>query len=601
MLSALTGSLRLLRPRERFIVAVLATATLFLNALDIVAISLIGVIGGVAVGEISSGLTSWIPSDLGTYDVMLYLLLVAAALFTLKTLAGILIARLREQFLASLETKFSADIVRHFFSGGLAVLKSTPKSDLEWAVLRSTRIAFGKMIGITLSLFSEVSLAIAILVLFLVVDWKSGVAVFLYFALILLAFHLASRRAMRKTGAGFTKGSVGVAQHMTDLVAAYKETFVLGRVSFFIDRIITARRLVAASQARQSYLEAIPRLIVELGLIVGAIGFLIFQLASNEGEPNLAVVGVFIVGSLRMMSALLPIQRGFMQLKFEAPQAAAAQSILWSAANKSVVPNPVRAGSLDSFDGSKALAVEVSDVCFSYTDRDSHQPVLEDVNLEITAGQTVAVIGKSGAGKSTLMDLILGLQAPVSGRVRIAGKDPKEILEHHPGLIGYVPQKPGLVSGSIRDNIALGVSPEAVDEHLLWEAVDSADIRSFIDSLPYGIESDIGSHADALSGGQTQRIGLARALYNRPRLLVLDEATSALDADTEATISSSLGLSSEERTTIIVAHRLSTIQGVDLVFVMENGRVIASGELNDLRKRVPLVRRYIELMSFIDG
>jgi ABC-type bacteriocin/lantibiotic exporters, contain an N-terminal double-glycine peptidase domain len=233
-----------------------------------------------------------------------------------------------------------------------------------------------------------------------------------------------------------------------------------------------------------------------------------------------------------------------MELRFYAPQALGAQSIIRDALTtemeKPKQENRLAANtSSEVVSAQKALAVEVAGVSFSYTDRGVTDPVLRDISLTIEPGQTVAFIGPSGAGKSTLVDLILGLHEPSSGQILCDGVPPKEYRAAKPGVIGYVPQKPGLVSGSVRENVALGLRPKEVDEEALVQALEQAEIAEFVDSLPQGVDSSLGHHVDSLSGGQIQRIGLARALYTKPRLLVLDEATSALDAEIEASITSS--------------------------------------------------------------
>ena len=241
--------------------------------------------------------------------------------------------------------------------------------------------------------------------------------------------------------------------------------------------------------------------------------------------------------------------------------------------------------------------MEVSAVSFSYTDRGVSDPVLLDISLTIEPGQTVAFIGPSGAGKSTLIDLILGLHEPSNGRILCGGVPPKEYRTVKPGVIGYVPQKPGLVSGSVRENVALGLRPEEVDEEALTQALERAEIADFVNSLPHGVDSSLGHHVDSISGGQIQRIGLARALYTKPRLLALDEATSALDAEVEASITSSLKNLNQETTIIIVAHRLSTVQDADVVIAMDGGKIVGSGSFKELQESSPLVRKYVSLMT----
>jgi ATP-binding cassette subfamily C protein len=157
-----------------------------------------------------------------------------------------------------------------------------------------------------------------------------------------------------------------------------------------------------------------------------------------------------------------------------------------------------------------------------------------------------------------------------------------------------------LVSGTIEQNIALGVPFEEIDQVALWAAINAAKLSELVSSLPDGVKSSLGKQSDSLSGGQLQRLGLARALYTNPRLLVLDEATSALDAETEATISESLALLKGHTTLIVVAHRLSTVQKADVIHVLAEGLIIASGTFQELRNGSPLVKRYVQLMSFDD-
>jgi ATP-binding cassette subfamily C protein len=176
--------------------------------------------------------------------------------------------------------------------------------------------------------------------------------------------------------------------------------------------------------------------------------------------------------------------------------------------------------------------------------------------------------------------------------------EPGELREKSPGLMAYVPQKPGLVDGSIAQNVALGVPPEERDEGAIWSALERAQLAPHVSGMENTIHSSLGSHSDGLSGGQIQRLGLARALYTNPSLIILDEATSALDAATEASIAGAIQALGRDTTVIVIAHRLSTIQHADQVHVMENGEIIASGTFKEVRKNVPLIEEYVKLMSF---
>lgn len=601
MIAAVTGSWQLLSRRRKIGLVLLAVGNLFLNLLDIVAISLIGVIGAIALGG-----TARLPfievRGEETGEVIALLMAVAGVLFLLKTATGVFLAKTQFMFLARIETGFSERIARHVLGADLSEVKRYSRSDLEWSVLRSTDIAFSRILGMTLVFVAQAGLALFILGLFAYTDWVSALLILVYFSIVLGLLQLFSHRKSKINGANVSQGSVSVGQAITDAVVAFKEITVLSRLDFFVKKIHDARSRVAIGNAIQLYLQSIPRLIVELALILGALGFVVVQSIRNDGGPDFGVLSIFIVGSLRMTTAVLPLQGALVSLKFFAPQALGAQTIIRETLtfdneklDHESSSYPIRSEYQDT--GQRGLTVEVAGVNFSFTDRDTAAPVLHDVSLMIQPGQTVAFIGPSGAGKSTLVDLILGLHTPVSGRILCNGVPPREYRTATPGVIGYVPQKPGLVSGSVRQNVALGLLPEEIDEEALAQALEQAEIDEFVKSLPTGVDSSLGYHADSLSGGQIQRIGLARALYTKPRLLVLDEATSALDAETEASITASLRKLGNETTIIIVAHRLPTIQDADVIIVMDAGRIVATGSFKDLQESSSLVRKYVSLMT----
>lgn len=601
MISSVLGSWRLLSGVNRLILSVFAFGTLCLNLLDIVAISLLGAIGAIAFG----GTINFPFVDLSAFElseIIAYLLGLTAALFTVKTVAGVLLSKHQFKFLARVETEYSSIISRHVLGADLTTLKSHTRADLEWSILRSTENAFSGVVGRSLILVSEAGLALLILSLFVYTDWFSALMVLVYFIVVLGALDLFSNKLSKKTGSDVTLGSVSVVQALVDSIVAIKEISVLSRLDFFLERIRDARARVAFGRATQNYIQAIPRLVIELALIWGAIGFVVFQSLRNNGDLDFGLLSIFVVGGLRMMSALLPLQRAFMDLRFLAAQASGAQEIIREAIALKGQEIEQHTLSVESDPPQEllvrqALEVEVKDVSFSYPDRASSEAVLQNINLVVYPGQTLALIGPSGAGKSTLVDLILGLHEPSIGRILCGGIAPREFRNMNPGSIGYVPQKPGLVSGTVRDNVALGLKREEVDEDSLVEALRQAEIEDFVNSLPEGMDSSLGRHADSLSGGQIQRIGLARALYTRPKLLVLDEATSALDPETEASISVSLAGLRQKPTVIIVAHRLSTIQDADVVIAMDLGKIVATGSFKDLQESSPLVRRFVSLMT----
>jgi ABC-type multidrug transport system fused ATPase/permease subunit len=217
--------------------------------------------------------------------------------------------------------------------------------------------------------------------------------------------------------------------------------------------------------------------------------------------------------------------------------------------------------------------------------------------LKLPAGASLALVGSTGAGKSTLADLILGVLIPDSGVAFIGGLTPGEALATWPGAVAYVPQDVAMANGTVRENVALGMPAEIIEDDWVWNALDRAHLGDFLRDSREGLDTLIGENGIKLSGGQRQRLGIARALYTRPKLLVLDEATSALDAETERAISQTLQELEGTVTTVTIAHRLATIRHCDLVVYLENGEARAQGSFDEVRAIAPQFDRQAQLLG----
>jgi ABC-type multidrug transport system fused ATPase/permease subunit len=200
-----------------------------------------------------------------------------------------------------------------------------------------------------------------------------------------------------------------------------------------------------------------------------------------------------------------------------------------------------------------------------------------DVSLKVEIGTSVGFIGGSGAGKSTLVDVILGLLQPLTGAVLVDGRNVQEDLRGWQNLVGYVPQSIFLTDDSLRRNVAFGLADSQIDETAIWRAVNAAQLGSYIKSLPEGLDTMVGERGVRLSGGQLQRVGIARALYHDPQILVLDEATSSLDTETERSVMDAVHALHGRKTVLIVAHRLSTVQHCDYLYRLDDGRITGRG------------------------
>jgi ABC-type multidrug transport system fused ATPase/permease subunit len=193
--------------------------------------------------------------------------------------------------------------------------------------------------------------------------------------------------------------------------------------------------------------------------------------------------------------------------------------------------------------------------------------------------------------------VILGVLVQDSGEVTISGKNPLSAIETWPGAIGYVPQDVIITSGTFRENVALGYPVKIASDASVSEAIQVAQLSEFISTFPTGVDTQVGERGAKISGGQRQRLGIARAMFTKPKLLVLDEATSALDGETEANISDAISSLKGSVTVVMIAHRLSTVRHADLVVYLEEGRILAQGSFEEVRSKVPGFDRQAQLMG----
>jgi ABC-type multidrug transport system fused ATPase/permease subunit len=604
MFAAVRRSLSFLTRRQRIIYFSLVVVRALTAILDVIGVALVGLVAAFAASQIPADGRVLPASVLGirlpelTTDNLFLLVLLVLGVFLVKAVIAIALTRALAFFIAGVEVQNSQKIVEHLLGGSLETVKGYSKSEFQYAVTGSANAAFTGVLNNVATIFSEGFLLLALSAAFVVVNPIAALSTLIYFAVIVLMIQFFIGRRLRLAGNDAADGTVETNNVLSDTLDSFREVFVLRRQRFFVTKVIASRLKLARSGATYAFLSGMPRYVIETSLILGVVAFAGVQLLSGSLSEGLVTLGVFLTGGVRIMASLLPLQTAVAAIKITSEQSKLAHSLLASASKPGAVTVSDSEPDADARAAAGAVPLVLDGVGFRYAT--SKSDVLIDVGMNVAAGTYVALIGPSGAGKTTLVDLILGLVEPGEGTVSIAGERPDVLRERLPGIISYVPQKPGMVSGSIADNIALGIAPEQVDHTLLNAVIDQAYLREFIESLPDGIDTSVGKQVDSLSGGQIQRIGLARALYSRPRLLILDEATSGLDAGSEAYIVKTLRDLHGSVTVLVIAHRLSAVQHADNVYVMEKGRITGSGDFDTLRSTVPMVEEYVQLMSFKD-
>ena len=417
-----------------------------------------------------------------------------------------------------------------------------------------------------LTLLTDGLVATGLFVLLMVVEPVGTISTVAVFGVSAGVFQIATRKKIAEWGRLRKKHLALVLQHLQQGLGGAKEVKLLGREQKFLDD--HEEHLVASMEITRKFslMQMLPRLWLEVIAIASLVVLVGVMTASNDDVTQiLPILGLFAATAFRVIPSIGRIIASVQAITFAAPQIRAVHQDL-------SLQVPSESGSVESM--TFAREVEFRHVSFSYESVNRNS--LNDVSLSIQCGESVGIIGPSGAGKSTFIDLLLGLLSPSSGEILIDGVPMSSNVRGWQQLVGYVPQSIYLTDDTLLKNVAFGLHPRDIDERSVQRAIESAQLADFVNSLPDGLQTVVGERGVRLSGGQRQRIGIARALYNNPKVLVLDEATSALDTETENGVMESVRRLQGERTVIIVAHRLTTVAHCSRIFTIEDSRLVDS-------------------------
>lgn len=608
------ASLNLLSKRDRRILLLVTLAQMSTALLDLFGVLLLGVVSALSMSAKSqsapsSQVTSVIDriglqgSD--TLQVAMMLAAVASIALITKSIVNMVLTRRVLRFLANRQAMVSGRLAAGLLSRPLLQVQQRSSAETAYALTTGVATATTIVLGLSVVAITEFSVLVVLAIGLLVISPIVTLFAILFFVIIALVLQrLLSGWAGR---IGKRSSNVDVASYaaIQEALRTYREAVVSHRRGMYVERFQRLRWEAAVVQSDIQFLGLLPKYVFEVALIMGAALLAASQLLTRDINAAVAVIAVFLAAGSRVVPSMLRLQGATITVRTAAGQSAPTFALEEELRPRSIAEAaPLNLGSTNPAEIRLRLkaghadfdpTITVEDVSLRYPG--STSPALAAVSLFVPAGGSLALVGSTGAGKSTLADVILGVLQPTSGRLLIGGLAPMDAVAQWPGAIAYVPQDVAMANGTVRDNVALGLPPVAIDDSLVWHALERAHLADFLRESRQGLDTLVGEGGVKLSGGQRQRLGVARALYTNPRLLVLDEATSALDAETEQAIARTLQELEGIVTTVTVAHRLATIRHCDLVVYLEDGRSIAQGTFDEVRRIAPKFDQQAQLLG----
>lgn len=511
-------------------------------------------------------------------QLIMTMLAVTILLFVVKNSYLLLQAYIQNTFVARNRNRMISRVMREFLNrpyeeylgADIPTVFRLTDSDIPNAF---------QLILVSIQLVTEVVVSTCLCVVLLVVSPLLAIfLVVIFLGMTIILFKLLKPR-LNKIGRKNQEIQSRIAKWRIQSIYGLKDVKVLHREEFFLRNYYESGSIGADVARNYAVLNNLPRLLIETIFIGSILGFIMLYITGG-GDMNVLFqqLTAFAVAAIRIMPSANRINTYIAEIAYAQPCLDYLYENLTD--NMRTDVNGSVIGYLenrkDTSDKKNTLKdnIVLDHITFAYPDTDKN--IFTDAHMEVKKGQSVGIMGPSGAGKSTIVDILLGLLHASEGSITWDGKNIFDNYDEWLAQIGYIPQSIYLVDESIRDNIAFGIDADKIDDKRIWEVLEEAQLKEFIEELPEGLDTTIGDRGVRLSGGQRQRIGIARALYHDPEILVFDEATSALDNDTEKAVMDAVNSFHGKKTMVIIAHRLNTIAKCDVIYKVENEKIVQS-------------------------
>lgn len=497
-----------------------------------------------------------------THEFLFFLCLALIGVYIFKNVYLLAIRNLQYHFIYNNQLALSSKLMHCYMKQPYTFHLTKNSSEIIRSVTSDVNNVFELILQVMF--FISDSFIILLLVGFLfVTDVTITTVVFSMMLLCSILYFVCIRRATGRFGRENQRSHSKMMQSVSQALGGIKDIKIMKREQYFVDAFYQNGKRFTSCNRKYKLLLELPRCVIETLCVCGVLGVVAVKLAHSANLQEIVPqLSVFAMAAFRLLPTVNQLNSHLTSILYLAPSV----ELVYKDLQENLQENNKQDTSTEP------IVTNDEQIIFhkvSYSYPNSEKQILDHADLTIPFGSSVGFVGPSGSGKTTTIDLLLGILKPTTGRIQIGGK-----AKTKGSPLGYIPQNIYLADDSIRNNIAFGIPEQEIVDANIWQALEHAQLKDFVEGLPDGLDTQIGEQGVCLSGGQRQRIGIARALYHDPSILVLDEATSALDNDTEAAIIESIEHLHGKKTLIMIAHRLSTIRNCDKVFRVEHGRIL---------------------------